>query len=177
MVRQIVAAAIVVFSATLVAQQPSVSAEVAAAHKRLEYFIGQWNVDGTGREAPGGKPQPFSGSLRCEWFEIGSQVICRGETTGGPFPGKELIILAYNAATHAYTRYSVDGTSGGSGYSTGTVTGKAWQWTLVYPKMPDVQVRASWTEVSPDAHTAAIEMSQDGNTYATLAEARVTRVK
>ena len=177
MFSRIVIAAVVGFGVSLGAQQPSVSPEEAAAVKRLEYFIGQWKLEGTWQDELGGKAKSLRGTQQCEWFEIRAHVICRGETIDASLTRKEVVILAYNSVLAVYTRYNVDGASGGNGYSTGKVSGKDWQWTLVYPQTPNVQVRSSWTEVSPDVHTIMVDASEDGKAFTTLAEARVTRVK
>ena len=177
MVSRIVMAAVVGSSVCLAAQQPSASPEAAAAHKRLEYFIGQWKIEGTAHDEQGGKAQPLRGTQKCEWFEIQGHVICRGETIDSSLTRKEVVILAYNPVLNLYTRYNVDGASGGNGYSTGMVNGKDWQWTLVYPQTPTVQVRSSWTEVSPDVHSIMVDASEDGKAFTTLVEARMTRVK
>ena len=177
MVNPIVAAAVFVFSASIAAQQSHVTPEAAAARKRLEYFVGQWKIEGSGREGPGGKPQPFSGSQRCEWFDIGSQVMCRGETTDSSLTRKELVILGYNPVLHVFTRYNVDGASGANGYSTGKVDGKDWHWTLVYPPSTDVQMRTVWSEISPDVHSITLDATEDGKAFTTVAEGRMTRIR
>ena len=153
-------------------QSPPATSDVA--HKRLEYFVGQWKIEGAADGTQGEKPHAYSGTQRCEWFET-SLVLCRTQVSSSSGDSNEIMILGYNPILGVYTRYNVQGRSGENGYATGNVQGDVWQWIAIQPATP--KIRFSWTEVSPDVLTVQVSVNDTGDSFTTVVEGKATRLR
>lgn len=84
-------------------------------HKRLELFVGNWQIDG---ELAG---KPLHVKQACEWFDGSFAVICKAGESGH----RNLSIVTYNPHRQAYGYWTINST-GLADTQIGTIDGNVW---------------------------------------------------
>lgn len=140
------------FTAVLFAQAPAGPPKPGPEHKKLEYFLGKWNLESQMKAndfVPAGKvtgtetytlgPGGFSVERRFE-----------GKTPAGEV--KHLGIMGYDSHAKNYT-YFYANSVGGVGTAKGSVTGNTWTWTTE-DKLSGTAVKGRFTATrsSPTRH-------------------------
>jgi len=173
------AAAALLASALATADAPKEAPKPTAEHKKLGYFVGEWKTEGEwkpGAMGPGGKASSHD---KCEWFEGGFSVICRGDNQSPMGVSKSLSVLSYSAEDKVYTYYSTE--SNGMTMITiprGTLKDGTWTFTDESPTQGKmVKSRVFIKEVSPTQYTFVMEMEGKDGKWATLMETKSTKVK
>jgi hypothetical protein len=99
-------------------------------HKKLEYFVGNWNTTGEMKASPFGPAGKISATDTCEWFQGGFAVVCNSQGKGPSGPMKSIGIMGYSTDQKVYTYYGVDNTAMVMmAAAKGTVKGDVWTFT------------------------------------------------
>ena len=156
------------------AQQPVPGPEV----QKLAYYLGTWKGEGESKGGPLGPAGKLSSTARCEWFDGGFQLVCRGEETGPTGTRTYLDIRAYDEKAKAYTEYGIS-SLGDSEYDTGgAIVGNRRTFDLsIDMDGKPVKLRYTEVQVSPTLFTYLAEASVDGGPWTVIAEGKVTKVE
>jgi len=164
------------FAAAATAQAPAGPPKPGPEHKKLDYFVGKWTMEGDAKTSPFGPAGKITGTDNCEWFAGGFHVVCRTDGKGPAGDMKAIGLLGYNGEDKAYTYYGIDNMGMGSG-SKGTLAGDTWNWSGE-EKMGGKVVKSKYTikQLSPSSYTLKFEMSMDGGkTWTAPMEGKQTR--
>lgn len=133
--------------------------------KKLDYFIGTWNIDATIGPGPWGAGGKFTATGTDEWlkgnfFIVGHDDFSLPAEMGGS--GTAVTIMSYDPDKKVYTEERYD-SNGQHQKSSGTVNGDIWTWTSEnnYGGMT-IQGRLTIKVVSPTSYTTKYEVSADG---------------
>ena len=160
------------FTSLLLSQAPPERPKPGPEHKKLEYFVGKWTVEG---EIKANKYVPAGKTVSTETCTLGPggfYVECRNE---GRLPTR-LAIVAYDSHAKVYTSYYAN-SAGLVGIGTGTVNGNTWTWMVedkVFGKA--VKGRTTGTIKSASQLTSKYEMLDANGRYVTIVEGTSTKV-
>lgn len=155
----------------LLAQAPPAPPKPGPEHKKLEYFVGKWTVEGEIKANEFVGASKLVSSETCTLGPGGFYVECRAE---GQLPTR-LAILAYDSHAKVYTSYYAN--SGGLvGTATGSVSGNTWTW-MVEDKFAGkaIKGRTTITMSSPTQYTSKYEMADEKGGYTTIVEGKATK--
>jgi len=160
------------FTSLLLAQAPPAPPKPGPEHKKLEYFLGTWTVEGeikANEFVPAGKTVSTE---TCTLGPGGFYVESRAE--GGQLPTR-LAIMAYDSHAKVYTSYYANSV-GLVGTATGSVNGNTWTW-MEEDKFAGnaIQGRTTVTMSSPTQYTMKYEMADGKGGYTTLVEGKATK--
>ncbi len=145
--------------------------------KKLDYFIGTWNAEGDMKPGPMGPGGKITWKETDEWMEGNFFLI--GHTQGSSPMGnsKGLAIIRYDADAKNFVYQAYD-SSGMVETATGNVDGDSWTYTSD-EKMGGMTMKGRYSMkiLSPTSYTFKFEMSQDGTTWATVMDGKVTKAK
>jgi len=159
------------FTSLLRAQAPPASPKPGPEHKKMEYFVGKWTVEG---EIKANEFMPAGKIVSTETATLGPggfYVESRNESQ----LGTSLAIMAYDSHAKVYTSYYASSV-GLVGVGTGTVEGNTWTW-MVEDKYAGkaVKGRTTITTLSPTQYTIKYEMADGKGDYTTIVEGTVTK--
>jgi hypothetical protein len=159
------------FTSLLLAQAPPAPPKPGPEHKKLEYFLGKWTVEGeikANEFVRGGKTVTTE---TCTLGPGGFYVECRNE---GQLPTR-LGIMAYDSHAKVYTSYYANSV-GLVGTATGSVNGNTWTWT-VEDKFAGkaIKGRTTITTLSPTQYTIKYETADEKGGYTTIVEGKATK--
>jgi hypothetical protein len=160
------------FTSLLLAQAPPAPPKPGPEHKKLEYFVGKWTVEG---EIKANKFMPAGKTVSTETATLGPGGFYVESRNEGQL-GTRLAIVAYDSHAKVYTSYYAN--SGGMvGVGTGTVNGNTWTW-MVEDKYAgkSIKGRTTITMLSPTEHTSKYEMADGKGGYTTIVEGKATKV-
>jgi len=160
------------FTSLLLAQAPPAPPTPGPEHKKLEYFLGKWTVEG---------------EIKANEFVRAGKTVSTETATLGPGgfylesrnedpSGTRLAIIGYDSHANVYTSYYANSV-GLVGTGTGTVNGNTWTW-MVEDKYAgkSIKGRTTVTILSPTQHTIKYEMADGKGGYTTLVEGKATKV-
>jgi len=160
-------------TAVLMAQQapPKPGAET----KKLDAFAGKWQGEAEMKPGPWGPGGKMTSQDDCSWFEGGWQLVCNSSGSGAMGSMKGQGVMGWNADEKVYKYMGYDN-MGMMTYATGTNTGNTWNWKST-DKMGGKTVHSRYTVTltSPTTQTFKWETSEDGKTWATMAEGKSTK--
>lgn len=158
-------------SQLLLAQAPPAPPKAGPEHKKLEYFVGKWTVEGEIKANEFVPAAKTVGTETCTLGPGGFYVECRAE---GQLPTR-LAILAYDSHAKVYTSYYANG-GGLVGTATGSVNGNTWTW-MVEDKFAGkaIKGRTTVTMSSPTQYTSKYEMADEKGGYTTIVEGKATK--
>jgi hypothetical protein len=170
--RSVAAILICGFTSPLLSQAPPAPPQPGPEHKKLEYFVGKWTVEGeikANEFVPAGK---IVGTETATLGPGGFYVESRAE---GQL-GTRLAIISYDSHAKVYTSYYAS-SAGLVGTATGTVDGNTWTW-MVEDKFAgqSVKGRTTVTVLSPTRQTSKYEVSDGKGGYTTIVEGTATKV-
>jgi hypothetical protein len=155
----------------LLAQAPPAPLKPGPEHKKLEYFLGKWTVEGEIKANEFVRAGKTVSTETCTLGPGGFYVVCRNE---GQLPTR-LAIISYDSHAKVYTSYYAN--SGGLvGTATGSVEGNTWTW-MVEDKFAGkaIKGRTTSTMLSPTEHTSKYEMADGKGGYTTIVEGKATK--
>ena len=160
-------------TALSLAQAPPEGPKPGPEHKKLEYFLGKWTVEGeikANQFVPAGKTVSTE---TCTLGPGGFYVESRAE--GGQLPTR-LAIMAYDSHAEVYTSYYANDV-GLVGTATGSVKGNTWTW-MEEDKFAGnaIKGRTTVTMSSPTQYTMKYEMADEKGGYITILEGTATKV-
>jgi hypothetical protein len=146
-------------------------------HQKLNYFVGNWTLEGTMQAGPMGPGGPMTGTDTCEWFPGGFHLVCKSDGRGPTGDMHGLGLLGYSSERKQYTWYGIDNTGFGDGAS-GQLVGDTWNWESE-STMGGQSVKQRYTvkQLSVDSYTWRFEMSMAGGPWTLVGEGKETRVK
>ena len=160
------------FTSLLRAQAPPAPPKPGPEHKKLEYFVGKWTVEG---------------EIKANEFVRAGKTVSTETATLGPGGfyvesrnegqlGTRLAIIAYDSHAKVYTSYYASSV-GFVGTATGTVNGNTWTW-MVEDKYAgkSIKGRTTITMLSPTESTSKYEMADGKGGYTTIVEGKATKV-
>ena len=144
-------------------------------HKKLGYFVGDWRSETDVKPGPWGPGGKMTGDSHCTWMDGGYFVVCRENATGSMGKIQGLGIMGWDASSKQYT-WNGFNSMGENERATGTLEGKTW--TYVNESMmggKTVKGRYTMTEMSPTSYGFKFEMSEDGKTWSSMMDGKVTK--
>ena len=146
-------------------------------HKKLDYFVGAWTLDGDikpGSMGPGGK---VTEEEKCEWMEGNFFLVCHTDFKGSMGNGTGISIMGYSSDDKTYT-YREFNSWGEFDDSKGSVEGDTWTW-LSDEKMDGTPMKGRFTMkiLSPTSYNFSFEMSQDGTKWTLVMDGKATKGK
>ena len=160
------------FTSLLRAQAPPAPPKPGPEHKKLEYFVGKWTVEG---EIKANKFVPAGKTVGTETATLGPGGFYVESRAEGQF-GTRLAIIGYDSHAKVYTSYYASSV-GLVGVGTGTVNGNTWTW-MVEDKYAGkaIKGRTTITMSSPTQYTIKYEMADEKGGYTTITEGTATKV-
>ena len=146
--------------------------------KKLDYFVGNWTVEGTIGQGPWGAGGKFTSTDTRQWmpgnfFVEGHADFKMPTELGGD--GKAVAFMGYDTDKNEYT-FDQFNSQGRREASKGTVSGDTWTWTHTQNYGgQDVNLRMTTKILSPTSYTLKYEVSIDGTTWMTFMDARATK--
>lgn len=164
---------LVVMPVTLAAQATKPGPEL----KRLDAFVGTWNVEGQAQASPYGPAAKVVSVDRFEWMPGGFFMTHHWDARQGTVEIKGMEVIGYDGRTKGYTSRFFDN-AGNTGSLRGTLQGNGWRWagdSDVGGK--PIKERCTVIVVSPDSFTNKCEYSTDGIKWLPNIDSRSTRAK
>ena len=159
------------FTSLLLAQTPPAPPKPGPEHKKLEYSVGKWTVEGEIKANEFVPASKIVGTEICTLGPGGFYVECRVEDQ----LGTRLAIVAYDSYAKAYTTFYAS-SAGFVGTGIGSVNGNTWTW-MVEDKFAGkaVKGRTTVTTLSPTEYTSKYEMADEKGGYTTIVEGKATK--
>jgi Protein of unknown function (DUF1579) len=162
---------------SLFAQNPPPAPTPGPEVKKLDYFAGNWKIEGEAKPGPMGAGGKFSGTEHAEWMSGGFFLQSHGTESGAMGSGTSLAVYGYDTNEKVYTFHEFSST-GEFVHAKGTVSGDTWTWTNE-DKMEGKTVRGRYTVkvISPASYSAKLELQIEGADWFTAFEAKATKTK
>ena len=174
--------AVWVLAQAMSAQAPPQMPKPGPEHKRIGYFVGNWEGEGDAKQGPLGPAGKYTFTEHNEWFPGGFFLLAHADgkgPMGGPMGGevKSLGVMGYNSEEKVHT-YDAFNSIGMAMYAKGTVEGDTWTLTSE-SKMGGMPIKARFIikELSPTSCSVKLESSMDGQTWSTIMEGKLTKAK
>jgi hypothetical protein len=146
--------------------------------KKLDYFVGTWNLDATIGQGPWGAGGKFTSTDTLEWmpgnfFVQGHANFKMPPEVGGD--GQVVVFIGYDTDENVYTHDSFN-SQGRREVSKGRVSGDTWTWTSTQTYSgQEVQKKMTMKVLSPTSYTVKLEISIDGTSWSTFMEGKATK--
>jgi hypothetical protein len=143
--------------------------------KKLDYFVGNWTMDGDVKPGPMGPGGKNTGTSKYEWMDGNYFMTSQGGYTGVMGTGKETAYYGYDANKKLYT-YDSFSTVGEHNIATGTLEGDTWTWAFDVPMgSATMKGRFVMKVTSPTSYTYKLEFSQDGTNWNLIMDGKATK--
>lgn len=146
--------------------------------KKLDYFVGTWNSEGTIAQGPWGMGGKVSATTTVDWMPGNFFLQSQSESKMPPEVGgdsKAVLIMGYDAQQNVYTsdRFS---SLGQHETSKGTLSSDTWTWTSSsnYGGM-DIHGKMTIKTLSPTSYTFKYEISMDGKNWTPFMDGKATK--
>jgi hypothetical protein len=173
--KTILISTLVLFAASAWAQM---TAKPGREVKKLDYFVGNWIIEGIIGQGPWGAGGKFSSTDTTEWMqgkffvEEHSDFKMPPEVGGD---GKATSFMGYDTGQKVYT-YNEFNSQGRREVSKGTVSGDTWTWTSSQDYGgQDVNQKMTMKISSPTSYSLKFEISLDGTTWMTFMNGKATK--
>ena len=161
----------------LVVPAGNMKSDAGAELKQLEWFVGQWESEGDAKASPFGPAGKVAGTMNCQWFSGGGQVVCSEVGTAPTGPYQELSTYSYDADAKAYVVSYIEST-GSSGTVKASLQGGNWIFQLdAKAEGKPVKIRLTLSDTSATGCTWKEEFSAAGGPWTLFAEGKSTKVK
>jgi hypothetical protein len=159
------------FTSLLLSQAPPAPPTPGPEHKKLEYFLGKWTVEG---EIKANEFVRAGKTVSTETATLGPGGFYVESRNEGPSLTR-LAIIGYDSHAKVYTSYYAS-SAGLVGTGTGTVNGNTWTW-MVEDKYAgkSIKGRTTATILSPTQQIFKYEMADGKGGYTTIAEGKATK--
>jgi hypothetical protein len=146
-----------------------------AEQKKLDYFVGTWNLEGEMKPSPMGPGGKFTNTVTNKWMQGGFFVVGQSNFKSAMGDASELSLMGYSSEDRMYTFDGFD-SSGGRESGKGTMDGDSWSFNMD-EHMGDQTVKGHYAIkiVSPTSYTFKFEMSPDGHSWNTVMEGKATK--
>jgi hypothetical protein len=145
---------------------------------KLDYFIGNWIVEGTIFPGPWGTGGKFGWTDKTEWmagkfFLVGHWNFTMPAELGGD--GEELFVMGYDTRKSVYT-FDAFSSQGLHQVSTGRLDGDTWIWDSEGIQAgQSVTQKMTMKTLSPTEYRLKFEISSDGMAWTTFMEGRAVK--
>jgi hypothetical protein len=146
--------------------------------KKLDYFVGTWNMDDDMKPGPMGPGGKITETEKCEWMDGGFFLVMHGDYKSATMGnGTSIAYMGYNENDKGYT-YDSFNTWGEADHAKGQVEGDTWTWGSD-EKMGGQTVKTRFVVkiVSPTSYKFNFDMSQDGTNWNTVMDGTATKQK
>lgn len=146
--------------------------------KKLDYFLGNWSIEGTVAQGPWGAGGKFTSTATSEWlpgdfFVEGRADFKMPPEIGGE--GKATSIMGYDTNESVYTRDEFN-SLGRHDLSKGTVNGDTWTWTSSQNYGgQEIKQKMTIKALTPASYTMKFELSMDGTSWMTFMDGKATK--
>ena len=158
------------------AQDASQMPKPGPEHKKLQYFVGTWNVEYDIKASPMAPAGKMTSTDRIQWLPGGFFLVTNseGKASFGEFKG--LSVMGYNAEEKVYTYDGFDSLGHAEHYK-GTMQGDSLIWTSESEMAgKTTKWRIIAKQISPTLYTMKLEMGAE-DVWITVMEGKGTKVK
>jgi hypothetical protein len=143
--------------------------------KKLDVFVGTWNLDGNMKASSMGPAGTMNETEKCEWMEGGFYLVCHSDYKSSMGNGVGLSVMGYSTGDKAYTYHEFSST-GEFVDSKGTVDGDTWTWTNE-DKMGGMTMKGRFTikMTSATSYNFGFDMSQDGTKWSSVMDGKASK--
>ena len=133
--------------------------------KKLDYFVGNWTMDGAIKPGPMGPGGKSTGTTKYDWMDGKYFLVSHGTFGGVMGEGTETAYMGYDSSKGVYT-YNAFNSMGMHDIATGKLEGDTWTW-LFDQDMGGMIMKGRFTmkTSSPTSYTYKFELSQDGSSW------------
>ena len=167
----------VLFAMALAAEAQMPPMKPGPEQKKLDYFAGNWVLDGNMKPGPMGPGGKMTETESNTWMDGGFFLAMKSDFKSAMGNGTEVSYLGYDPNEKMYT-YDSFNSMGEADHSKGTVEGDTWTFTSD-EKMGSVTWKGRFVMkvLSPTSYTFKFDMSQDGTTWNTVMDGTATKQK
>ena len=143
--------------------------------KKLDYFVGNWKLDGEAKPGPAGPGGKISGTEQNEWHKGGFFLVCRNSESGPMGSFASLNIYGYDSANKVYS-FDQFNNVGEKVHATGALADDTWTWNTEL-KAGGATIKARFVQkiLSPTTYNFKFEISPDGTNWSTILEGKATK--
>ena len=143
--------------------------------KKLDYFVGNWTMDGDVKPGPMGPGGKNTGTSKNEWMDGNYFMTSQGGYNGAMGTGKETAFYGYDVNKKVYT-YDSFSSAGEHNIATGTVDTDTWTWSFDIPMGSTTgKGRFVIKVTSPTSYNYKLEFSQDGTNWNLIMDGKATK--
>ena len=159
------------------AQNPPQKPTPGPEHKKLEYFAGNWTMEGDMKPSPFGPGGKFTATEHNEWMPGGFFLVSHSDENTPMGKGNGLAIFGYKSDEKVYTYHGFN-SMGEAEAAKGTLEGDTWTWTNE-DKVGGKVMRGRYTvkQLSPASYTFKSEMAPESGDFSTVMEGKATKEK
>jgi len=176
---KLLTAVLLAFTATLAfSQNPAAPAGPTQQQQVMEYFVGNWSLQGTMKISPTSPSAEFTGKEQSAWTPGGYFVETHTDIQGPLGDVRSTRVMEYNPKSNVYL-YNMYNSLGEHIVALGHVSGNSWTWKATQ-KLNGVIVptRYSFTFVSKDSYTFKQEtQASPGGAWVTVMQGTATRTQ
>jgi hypothetical protein len=143
--------------------------------KKLDYFSGNWTMDGDVKPGPMGPGGKNTGTSKYEWMDGNYFMTSHASHSGVMGNGTETAYYGYDPGKKVYT-YDSFSSVGEHNIATGTLEGDTWTWAFDVP-MGSMTMKGRFVMkvASPTSYTYKLEFSQDGTNWTLIMDGKATK--
>ena len=159
------------------AQNPAPPAGPTQEQQVMQYFVGNWSLQGTTKISPNSPPAEFTGKEQSAWTPGGYFVETHSDVQGPLGDIRGTRVMEYNPTSRVYL-YNAYNSLGEHIVALGHLKGNEWTWKATQ-KLNGVivQARYTFTFVSKDSYTFKEEHQAQGGAWVTIMQGTATRTQ
>ena len=161
-----------------ISQTPAAPAGPTQQQQVMEYFVGNWSLQGTTKISPTSPPAEFTGKEQSAWTQGGYFVETHTDIQGPLGDVRSTRVMEYNPKSHIYL-YNLYNSLGEHIIAIGHLSGNTWTWKATQ-KLNGViaQARYTFNFVSKDSYTFKEEVQPSPNgAWVTVMQGTATRTQ
>jgi hypothetical protein len=149
--------------------------KVGPEHRKLDYLVGSWTMEGEMKAGPMGPGGKFTETEQNQWMEGGFFLVSHSNFKSSMGNGTAMSVIGYDNSAHLYT-FSEFNSMGEADTSSGTIEGDTWTWNGD-KKMNGMTTRFVMKVKSPTSYDFKFETSSDGKDWTAMMEGKATKTK
>jgi len=163
------------FAVALSAQAQMAPLKTGPEQKKLDYFAGNWVMEGDMKPGPMGPGGKMTETESNTWMDGGFFLALKSDFKSSMGNGTEIAYLGYDPNEKLYT-YDSFNSMGEADHSKGTLDGDTWTFNSE-EKMGSMTVKGRFVMkiMSPTSYTFKFDMSQDGTNWMTVMDGKATK--